>query len=579
MREKVANTDNYGNGYDMISGFFQTVYRHPILTAAWVCFGCLVLSSGSVSFFGLFVPVLLISSLGGLTAAFYYLSHKDKSGIKFSIIIAASTVLVDFLFCYWSYIKKSYALPVMNIGLAVAAAVFLCLAVQNKLTTKRLILLIIAAGFIMRLSYILYMPVSIAQHDVYYIGSGSGHSGYIEYLYNYGRLPDFDVRTIDQFYHPPFHHIIAALWMRIQVIAGVSYENAYENIRLLTLFYSTVCMIISCKIFIRIGLKGAGLAAASSVIAFCPIFYIMSGSINNDILSITFMLGAFYNTLCWYKSRTMGRILCIALCIGLGMFTKLSVWMAAPPVAFVFIYVFFSDLKAFKKYTAQFAAFLAVCVPVGLFWSVRNFVRWGVPFTFVQRLGENSFQYVGNISVFQRLFDFSAFQFNNTSPQFGSVDSYSDYNPLVGFFKTAMFDERIKVANFPMINGFDKLLFWSSVILGLTGFAAMVYMLCKKSSIIDVPTKAFVGSFYGIVLIMYYYFCIEFPHVCTQNVRYGIPLIVIGALSLGFLIYELFKSASKVKKAAGGILCAVLGIYVLAGYLVYNTVAASFIIF
>lgn len=580
MIQKITRTHADSTGYYIINGLFRTIYSHPFITAGWLCLCCLCLSTGAVSFFGLFIPVLGISAFGILAAVFYYLCHRDDQGIRFSIIIAVATVLVNFLFCYWSYIKNTYSLPVMNGGLAVTAGIFLCLTAQNKLTTRNFILLLFAAGFIMRLSYIIYMPASLIQHDVYYIGEGSGHSGYIEYLYHNGHLPDFDIRTVDQFYHPPLHHIIAALWMRLQVFAGLSYENAYENIQILTLFYSTACMIISYKIFRRLGLGESGLIAATAVIAFCPVFYIMSGSINNDILSIAFTLGAFYNTLCWFKSRSIGRILCIALCIGLGMLTKLSVWMAAPPIAFVFIYAFFSELKSFKKYIAQFAAFLGVCVPIGLFWSVRNYIRWSVPFTYVQKLSEDSYQYVGNVPIMNRLFDFSAYQFYNTAPQFEMLgDNYNEFNPLVGFFKTSMFDEGIKLRRFVMIEGFDKILFWSSVILGIAGFAAMIYMLAKKGSVISLPIKIFIGSFYGIILVMYYYFCIEFPHVCTQNVRYGVPLIVIGALSLGFLIQEFLKSNSAVKKITGGVLCSVIGVFALGGYLVYNAVASSFIVF
>lgn len=86
-------------------------------------------------------------------------------------------------------------------------------------------------------------------------------------------------------------------------ILGIDYYAAGENVQILTLFYSSICMVISYKIFRQLGLKGRGLVCAVAIVAFCPTFYIMAGSVNNDILSIAFMLAAVLNTLYWYKIR------------------------------------------------------------------------------------------------------------------------------------------------------------------------------------------------------------------------------------------------------------------------------------
>lgn len=579
-RTKISNISNKLFGISELLAEF--IYSHPIFSAAWLCICCICIPAKGTSLTGTVSLMLGTAVLGGTIAIYYYGRNKDKdkNSLKFSVITGVCSLAAALLFGYWIYIKGVYGPVILNGGLAAVGSIFLCLAAKNKLTAERIILLLFAAGFIMRLSYVIYMPVNMIQHDAYGLGSDAGHTAYIEYFINNGHLPDFDVRTIDQFYHPPFHHIIAALWMKIQMMCGISIESAHENVQLLTLFYSTLCMILSYKIFRRAGLRKSGLIAATAVIAFCPAFYILSGSINNDILSIALMLGALYNTLCWYKSRSIGRIICIALCIGLGMFTKLSVWMAAPPIAFIFIYVFFKDIKNIRKYLIQYIAFLAVCAPIGLFWSIRNLVRFGVPVTFVQRLSENSSQYVGNIPITTRLFDISSFQFKDMAEQFTMYKgTYNEYNPLVGFFKTSNFDEGIAYRRFPTIAGFDQILFWSSVILGLAGFAALIYMLVSRSDKLKMPVKVFIASTYFLILIMYYVFCITFPHVCTQNVRYGVPLIVIGALSLGYLIRGLLNSGSKAKKITAAVLSSVIGIYALSGYMVYNAVAMSFVKF
>ena len=60
-----------------------------------------------------------------------------------------------------------------------------------------------------------------------------------------------------------------------------------------------------------------------------------------------------------------------------------------------------------------------------------------------------------------------------------------------------------------------------------------------------------------------------------MNVRYGVPLIVIGALSVGYLTMELFRMKKKWATAGAGAICTVIGIYALSGYSVYNLVFLS----
>ena len=456
-----TNTDSTGIRRSLCSGFFEQIYRHPIFSAALVSLIGLVLSTGGVTLSNLLFISVGILALGFAAAFFARRFYGGEKGNLHMALIIASSVITAVLFAFASYTtgesSAAFAPVLMNGGLAVCAAVFFYLLAGNRLSARNIVLLLFAAGFIMRLSYILMMSAVMIQHDVHSLGAGAGHAGYIEYLYANGHLPDFDLREIDQFYHPPIHHILAALWMRLQTMIGIRYADAYENVQVLTLFYSTLSMILSYKIFRRLKLSGSGLIAATAVIAFCPTFYIMSGSVNNDILSVTFMLGAVLNTLNWYQSRSMKHIVYIALCVGFGMITKLSVWMVAPAIGFVFIYVFFTNLKDLKKYLLQYAVFIIICAPIGLFWAVRGFLRWQIPFTYVPRLSETSSQFVGNVPLLQRFFDFSPYQYADVAPQFTMYGgSYNEFNPLIGFFKTSLFDEGIAVRRFPQLVGFSQ---------------------------------------------------------------------------------------------------------------------------
>ena len=75
---------------------------------------------------------------------------------------------------------------------------------------EKWVILILTAGFLLKLVYVLYTGIGTRQHDVHsFTDSTNGHAGYIRYLYTYGHLPDFDPRQEFQFYHPPLHHILS----------------------------------------------------------------------------------------------------------------------------------------------------------------------------------------------------------------------------------------------------------------------------------------------------------------------------------------------------------------------------------
>lgn len=537
-----------------ISRLGTSIQTHPFIFSALICFFCGIFTFGSENFISA-QSVLFMTVLGciAMTTAFAF-SDSGTGSKRRNTLLCLLFVLFGGVLGLMTARLEHKALFLFTLGIGVCLFVFARLLFQKRLTTERLLVILFVAGFLLRLTYVLYTVYSVRQHDVSLFGKTSGHAGYIEYLYKNMALPDFDVRTRWQFYHPPLHHAIAAIWMRFLVSFGVSYSHACESVQILTLFYSACCMILSCKIFRALHLKGAGLVVAFSVVAFHPTFIIFAGSINNDILSVTFMLGAILNAINWYYSQTMGNILKIALCVGLGMMTKLSAWMVAPAIALMFAVVFFSKLRLWKKYIAQFAAFLGICAPLGLWWSIRNLVLWKVPVSYVPLLSETSEQYIGFHSVTERLFNFGWEQFEWVYTQFGFYEgTYFEYNPTIALFKTAMFGERINDVLFPGIAISGPVLFWSGIALALTGVVAMIFFFAKKVTKSDTVIKFFLALLYFVILISYYYFCMAYPHTCTQNIRYASPLIVLGAFFIGTVLLSLKGKKTSHKILRGGL--------------------------
>lgn len=523
----------------------ETLMEHPFLLTAAACFFCITTVSSKISWLGSLIPAAVLCMCGIFAAICISFDAPEKSRKSIIYTLSGISAAFSLIFAYMLRVSRRPQMVVLNIGIIIFAAVVIYLFATKKMNTKRLILLLFILGFLIRLAYIMAVSIKTKQHDVGSLEKLDGHLGYIGYLVYNNKLPEGDVRDVYQYYHPPLHHIIAAIWVRFQNAIGIEKDNTWENIQILTMFYSCCCMILSYKIFRQLGLKNNGLVIAFAVVTFCPTFYILSGSINNDILSITLMLGAVLNTLYWYKSRSIWRILCIAACVGFGMMAKLSAWMVAPAIAFVFLYVLFKNLKEWKKYLAQFAAFMGVCAPLGLWWGVRNYITHRVPITYVMELSSESKQYIGDIPLTKRLFDFSLYQFADVGDQFGMYEgTYNEFNPLIALFKTSMFDEMFTVHYYPDIAGINKVLFWSAVVLGIVGFVSMIYCLINDKTWSRMH-KIFLGILYFTILISYYAFCIKFPHVCTQNIRYAVLLIVIGAYFIGRLAQNLCESESE----------------------------------
>ncbi len=480
------------------------------------------------------------------------------------------------VFCAFSFLLVIMEISwtiVSIIGFSLIVVTGILLYFKGNLNQRNMVLLLFFAGFILRLQYILYTGCMERQHDVEVFGSGHGHSGYIEYLYSELRLPDFDVREVWQFYHPPLHHVISAVFLKFFSALGVEYNLALEGLQSLTLFYSSLCMLISYRIIRELGIKGGAALASFAVIAFHPTFIIFAGSINNDLLSLTFQLAAILYTIRWYKNKTLCNIIVIALCIGLGMMTKLSAWMVAPAVAFVFLYSLIEDLKAKRNklsfYIKQYSVFAIVCVPLGLWWSIRNYILYSVPPNYIPLLEFDNPQYIGFHSVSTRLFDFGWHQFQSVFDMWGNP--YYEYNPTVGLLKTAMFGESINDSTYPQISISGTALFWLGTALALIGFAYMLYFLISSKCKLELTDWFLLGLFI-VIFVMYYYFCISFPFTCTQNIRYASPLILVGSIYIGKSVERQKAGNGRGRVAYLSIIYSLVGLFCLFSMVTYTLI-------
>ena len=425
---------------------------------------------------------------------------------------------------------------VLTVLLFVPLAVGIILKKQNKLDSDKICALIILTGIFLRTLYIYYTKVTVRQHDAgTFFENRGGHSQYILYLLKYHKLPGFDPRTVDQFYHPPLHHIICALWLKLMELLRVGIINAgSETLQALTLGYSSLYCIFAYKSLKRLGLKSRGIVTGTAFVTFHPTLIIMSGSINNDMLSSLFGMISVYLAIKWAQDRKWLSIILLAFSIGFGMMTKLTVGLLAPAVAAVFLTVFIKKISEWKKLVSQFAVFGAICIPIGLFWPVRNYLKFDVPMNFIPHLSERASQYI-DIPPLKRLTDFSLHQLSSPFTQWLDVGRvYNEYNPIIALFKNAMFDESTFFRKSITLQSFCTALFFCNIVIRITAVIALV-MLWIKNKKVKLEYKLLITFISAVIFGNYIIFCMNFPHVCTENMRYCIPLIFTTAAVCGML--------------------------------------------
>ncbi len=409
------------------------------------------------------------------------------------------------------------------------------LLVRSQRHKERLtVLFLLGVSFLGKLFYVLCTSIQTRQHDVGTYAGTAGHTAYIQYLLDNLHLPDFDPSTRWQFYHPPLHHILCAIWVWVsEKFLGVDADSAYESLQSLTLFYTMAFLITGYRIFKLFSLKGVAVYVPLLLLCFHPCFTLLSGSINNDILSVLWISLAIYHTLQWNREPSMAGILKIALCVGFGMATKLSVGVIAFPIGLVFLIKLLQHCKERKfQIFGQYGAFLLVCVPIGLFNPIRNAILFDLPLTYVQKMSESSSQYLGEQNYLTRLFDFSGL--SSCFELWLTDDTDPENNPLLAILKNFLWGEYVNGNIFVGASVvFAWLYFLFACTMAILVFGISIWVLKTRIPCCTASEKSLFAVLYLAMLVSIYSLAASEPFVCSMNSRYITPVILVEAVFLG----------------------------------------------
>ena len=452
---------------------------------------------------------------------------------KHPFIITAAFVLLILIATGMQLQDNIASCALMLIGYAVVIGYGIYLKKTQRLTNEALIVLVFVLGFVLRLGYVLYTDITVRQNDVFSFTEGEYnlyHSGYILYVRDTFSIPDADVRLLGQFYHPPFHYYVCAVFLRAYELFLPDGTHNYDALQALSFLWTQYAVLMLYKCIKRLGIRKEDYLVTAAVISAFPTFTLLSGSVNNDILSILLFFTAFFFGLKWYQDGGWKNIILSSLATGFGMMTKLSIGLIAFPLGFLFIVKLIKDLHNKEVRTVSvlnLAAFGAISVPLGLWFQIRNYLLYGVPVTYVLK-SDNIYQDISRFSPAQRLFGFYNLPIVDYYINLGS-DGNQDYNIFITQVKTALFGEEnyrddllMSMAGYALL-----IVFLFMILIAAAGLVRVVIMLIKTRRSWEDLSMIILAAAELISIIT---FSLKYPHICSMNFRYATPLVLCGAV-------------------------------------------------
>ena len=474
------------------------------------------------------------------------------------------------------------------------------MVVTKRLTARHIVIILLVAGYALRVGYMLHTPATVRQQDTY-SKRFNGHEAYAWTLFETGELP---TSNDYQFYHPPLNAMLQATFMHVMnwvtsLFGGKYFPDAftygipdyvdnqryflYSSCQILCVLYSFITAVTLVKMVKLFNFSKKTYLFLAAFVVFYPRHIQFAGMLNNDALAYMLSTLALYFALKWWKGgKAFGYIVLCAFAVGLGMMAKLSSATVCLPIAGIFVYEFVCTLKkkeqALKlwKMVLQYGVFLCICAPIGLWFQVYASVRFDQPLGFVFS-NLNKKLYTGDHSVWGRFgitFDLSEYVGSLYCRPFEG-----NYNLLNYALKSSIFGEFFytqgdgwgAVAVLFAYLGVAFLVFgavWCLVLWWKSGKDGNSFL--SKNSPVSHKDVLFTVLLVASQVLSEIYFYIKMPYGCTMDFRYIMPLILGLALSVGIIQKILTASGSERAVEFCNVFYIIVGAFLISSTLFYT---------
>jgi len=523
-----------------------------------------------------------------------------------------------FLFCYQQSMYQDIAFNskasetifyvLLSLGGFLVIAYFVMLCIAKRLTTRKAVFLVFV------IASILVLPFTIGRvynddsftHD-YGVFRTGGHWSIIYDIYKTGQIPGVNMNN--QYYQPKFYHALVAFFMKFntaflqkfqgcfEIVPNVAnnaqlnlytlYDyTAFETARIFLAIQGILLLYFVYKTIVELKMNKTISIVTAFIVFMTPLFWFVSSYKNNDALATLFMFAAFFAALRYKETHSYVSLVVTALCIGLGMETKLSAAMVAFPVAVIFA---LELLKIFRKnhrfvkptkkeflpFLIQMLVFAVIVFPLGLGGAIYAKVKYNMPIGYVWDLiaayGTDYFMYIDpNVystasrvlffpspDLFWDMFNVRYAKVNGVLNPYG----YIDFNCWTAFLKTGLWSE----SYLSRTSAFGDLitqnafvwplmgaLYLTAIIIGVVFIIGSVcFIVNRVISLIKKEDQSNSTLFWVMLVtfvtsaVSYMSFCLRYPVGCTMNARYGMLLYLPIAVVVGAVIDKILTAVKK----------------------------------
>lgn len=259
-------------------------------------------------------------------------------------------------------------------------------------------------------------------------------------------------------------------------------------------------------------------------VAFLPGMYLAAGRIGEDAFSCLFAVMEIYTALKWYHNYNIRNTIYTAIAFGFGLQTNLSCILPMGLLVILVLEKMVGDHDAIKKYIGQTAIFAGIAAPLGLWFYIRNAIRFGIPFTYINEQEVGNILWTGEHSLWER---FAPINWRNliSSPY---ANTYEDYNLSTYFLKSEIFGE----FSFEMGKVIPYTLLIINLLMTIFLIAFMFRWITKREKEHDEWALMGMFAFYLLFICYSYY---KEPFGCSMDARYFLIVPILKVVLLGKL--------------------------------------------
>ena len=428
-------------------------------------------------------------------------------------------------------------------------------SLSKSLTIEELVFYIVILGCIIRIGYALYNNIYVRTHDFgdYENYENAGKGAYLMWLLKRGQLPD---SYAGQYYHAPFSYLASAFGSKL-TWPFLKECNSFVIIsagKLAPCLASCGVLFMTPKLCKAMEIPKKTVPIITLLVAAYPGFFLISGRIGEDAFSCFFAMAEILYTIYWHEKPSIKNTIFLAIMYGLGVQTSLTCCLPAAFTVIIFLQHIISRSEKRKQCLSYILLFGIISLPLGLWYYVRNYVLFKMPFTYVMPQDVGNSLWRGDCSLWTR---YKPLDIRNIlhSP---FANPFEDANLFTYMLKSELFGEF--TYNVGLLIPYILLLI--NLVFSICAVGYLIFSVLKKRT-----EKRYI--YFYIILPVYFLFIIysywKQPFGCSMDARYFMILTVLKILVFGMFSEKLLLSTEQNKIIYLVKKCFMAAIWVFAG--------------